>query len=80
MGVGGGEARGRTKGLEGWGWCGGTGPYKHRCIGGFMYKRPPWRGLNVHTSINIIVPTGSRSIGPRISYFSSLSTSSWGRR
>jgi hypothetical protein len=27
------------------------GRINHRCIGGFMYKRPPWRGLRVHTSI-----------------------------
>jgi hypothetical protein len=23
----------------------------HRCMGGFMYKSPPWRDLRVHTSI-----------------------------
>jgi hypothetical protein len=27
------------------------GRINHRCIGGFMYKSPPWRGLHVHTSI-----------------------------
>ncbi len=25
------------------------GLVNHRCIGGFMYKSPPWRGLRVHT-------------------------------
>ncbi len=27
------------------------GRMNHRCIGGFMYKIPPWRSLRVHTSI-----------------------------
>jgi hypothetical protein len=27
------------------------GRINHSCIGGFMYKCPPWRGLRVHTSI-----------------------------
>jgi hypothetical protein len=27
------------------------GSVNHRCIGGFVYKSPPWWGLPVHTSI-----------------------------
>ncbi len=27
------------------------GRINHRCIGGIMYKSPPWRGQRVHTSI-----------------------------
>jgi hypothetical protein len=27
------------------------GRINHRCIGGFMYKSPPGRGIRVHTSI-----------------------------
>jgi hypothetical protein len=29
--------------------CYARGPINHRCIGGFMYNSPHWRGLRVHT-------------------------------